>query len=130
VWYDPFRSVRHGSLIKFCCQARRYRFVVSRSGAATLNAREGDSEGPIMSPIMSAPAPTFAARLKAAMAAAHQTQRSLAAAIGVSQATVSSWCVGRTVPGFDDACRLAHLLGVSMESLCDPSWHGEEEEQP
>jgi DNA-binding XRE family transcriptional regulator len=120
VWYDPFRSVRHGSLIKFCCQARRYRFVVSRSGAATLNAREGDS----------APAPTFAARLKAAMAAAHQTQRGLAAAIGVSQATVSSWCVGRTVPGFDDACRLAHLLGVSMESLCDPSWHGEEEEQP
>lgn len=75
-----------------------------------------------MPAIMAEPSATFAERLKAAISVAGHTQRSLAKVLDVSPATVSSWCVGRTVPGLDDACRLARILNVPLESLCDPSW--------
>ncbi len=81
-----------------------------------------------MSAIMAAPA-TFAERLKAALEAAHLSQRQLALRMGVRPATVNAWIGGRNVPQFDLACRLSRLLGVSLESLCDPSWHDAPEEQ-
>jgi transcriptional regulator with XRE-family HTH domain len=83
-----------------------------------------------MSTIMTTPIASFADRLRAALRAAGMTQTHLADLIGTSKQAVSAWAQGKNIPQFDLACRLARALHVPLESLCDPSWHGEEEEQP
>jgi len=81
---------------------------------------------------MTASPETFADRLKAAITAAGVSQRELAERVGVRQATVSSWCTGRTLPDLDDAYRTALALGVHLEDLCPTAWgkapRGQEEE--
>lgn len=76
-----------------------------------------------MPTLMADPTATFAQRLKAALDTAGMSQRELARRLDVRGATVSSWCVGRTTPDLDDAYRIARLLGVTLESLCDPTWY-------
>ncbi len=55
--------------------------------------------------------PSFAEKLLDARNAAHMTQEELAAAIGVTRTTVSSWENGRTQPNLQDLQRLYQVLG-------------------
>lgn len=81
-----------------------------------------------MPAVMTAPAETFGTRLEAARAASGLSQRQLAIRIGVRPSTVNAWFTGRNVPQLDLACKVAQVLSVPLESLCDPSWHVEPRE--
>lgn len=48
---------------------------------------------------------------------AHLTQKDIAAAIGVSQASVHQWETGRAMPTLDKLRPLAGILGCSTDDL-------------
>lgn len=45
------------------------------------------------------------------------TQTTLAEALGVRQATVSSWVTGRTTPSVDDIIKMSELFEVSLDTI-------------
>ncbi len=61
---------------------------------------------------------TISKRIFDLMSAQHKTQTALAAAIGVRQATVSSWKAKDCDPSADLIAPIAAYLGVSCDYLC------------
>ena len=61
---------------------------------------------------------TISQRIFDLMTAQHKTQTALAAAIGVRQATVSSWKAKNCDPSADLIAPIAEYFGVSCDYLC------------
>lgn len=55
----------------------------------------------------------FAVRLGLALSSARISQAELSEALGVQQATVSDWCIGKALPAGSSMARLPELLSVS-----------------
>lgn len=55
--------------------------------------------------------------LAAARVNSCMTQREVASALKVSVATVNNWETGKTIPGIDNAQRLADLFGLPMDCI-------------
>lgn len=59
----------------------------------------------------------FAARLRAALANRGLSRKQLAAAVGVSQNTVTSWTQGRYRPDHENLSRIASALTMTLDDL-------------
>lgn len=59
----------------------------------------------------------FAARLKDAVRGSQRSERSVAAAAGISRSTLRSWCAGGTSPQLDLLVKVAALLGADLSWL-------------
>lgn len=59
----------------------------------------------------------FGRRLQKMMDRHHMTQASLQASSNISQATISNYITGRSIPDFYSAYRLALSLGCSVDDL-------------
>ena len=60
---------------------------------------------------------TFGERLRSARALAKKTQAMVADAVNVNRVTLSQYERNEFVPSFDVVCRLADVLGVSLDAL-------------
>ena len=56
-------------------------------------------------------------RLKVVLAERRQTNKWLAAQLGVDQTTVSKWCTNSAQPGVETLVRIAKLLEVEIGEL-------------
>lgn len=56
-------------------------------------------------------------RLKVVLAERRQTNKWLAAQLGVDQTTVSKWCTNSSQPDIFTFSRICRLLNVSMEDM-------------
>lgn len=61
----------------------------------------------------------FGERLKMARKNKHLLQRDLAKAVGVGASAVSNWEKGVSTPDYATLCKIASLLGVSLNYLLD-----------
>lgn len=53
--------------------------------------------------------------------AGYKNRSNLAHALGVSSASVAAWEMGKRVMSFDNACRIADVLGCSLDELAGRS---------
>jgi transcriptional regulator with XRE-family HTH domain len=60
-------------------------------------------------------------RIRAARDAVQMKQETAAVEVGVATATFSRWEKGHFAPNLQKLCRLAEVLGVSLDSLCGSS---------
>jgi len=76
--------------------------------------------------------PDFASKLNHLLSARGLTQADLREAIGrtVSNATVSHWCSGKSLPRLDEAYKVASVLDVPLEFLADDSKAAPEVQPP
>jgi transcriptional regulator with XRE-family HTH domain len=73
---------------------------------------------------------TLGRRLQRLRSQAGLTQARLAAVVGVPVSSLQNWEIDRREPGFRAVCRLAGVLGVTVEYLADTAPAGDAGKQP